>query len=192
MISFKKKNIFKWNIGLKDGIDNLIGLKFDTSDKRFKHEKSVTYKICKMEDIRSILYHQIDIVTTKDYGTLDMLIKIELQAKLLSLNVISPESFLTVLKLPKRDLIELILSMNLYYEDNEENVSETHEENDMDEGMDNGQNDYQENNFYNYYGGISNHQQYWQYNQHYHQDQDQEQWQQWQYWQQWNQWNGHQ
>ena len=143
-----------------------------------------------MEDFRSMLYHQIDIVKTKDYGTLDMLIKIELQAKLLSLNVIAPESFLTVLKLPKRDLIELILSLNLYYyEDNEENVSETHEENDMDEGMDNGQNDYQENNFYNYYGGINNHQQYWQYNQHYHQDQDQEQWQQWQ---QWNQWNGHQ
>ena len=145
-----------------------------------------------MEDIRNILFHQIDIVTTKDYATLDLLIKIELQAKLLSLNVIAPESFLTVLKLPKRDLIELILSMNLYYEDNEDNVSETHEENDMDEGIDNGQNDYQENNFYNYYGGISNHQQYWQYNQHYHQDQDQEQWQQWQHWQQWNQWNGHQ
>ena len=144
-----------------------------------------------MEDIRNILFHQIDIVTTKDYATLDMLIKIELQAKLLSLNVIAPESFLTVLKLPKRDLIELILGMNLYYaEDNEDNVSETHEENDMDEnneGIDNGQNDYHENNFYNYYGGISNHQQYWQYNQHYHQDQDQEQWQQWQ---QWNQWNG--
>ena len=87
-----------------------------------------------MEDIRNILFHQIDIVTTKDYATLDMLIKIELQAKLLSLNVIAPESFLTVLKLPKRDLIELILSMNLYYaEDNEDNVSETHEENDMDE-----------------------------------------------------------
>ena len=149
-----------------------------------------------MEDIRNILFHQIDIVTTKDYATLDLLIKIELQAKLLSLNVIAPESFLTVLKLPKRDLIELILSMNLYYaEDNEDNVSETHEENDMDENnerIDNGQNDYQENNFYNYYGGISNHQQYWQYNQHYHQDQDQEQWQQWQHWQQWNQWNGHQ
>ena len=148
-----------------------------------------------MEDIRSILYHQIDIVTTKDYATLDLLIKIELQAKLLSLNVIAPESFLTVLKLPKRDLIELILSMNLYYEDNEDNVSETHEENDIDEdneGIDNGQNDYQENNFYNYYGGISNHQQYWQYNQHYHQDHDQDQWHQWQHWQQWNQWNGHQ
>ena len=149
-----------------------------------------------MEDIRNILFHQIDIVTTKDYATLDMLIKIELQAKLLSLNVIAPESFLTVLKLPKRDLIELILGMNLYYaEDNEDNVSETHEENDMDEnneGIDNGQNDYHENNFYNYYGGINNHQQYWQYNQHYHQDQDQEQWQQWQHWQQWNQWNGHQ
>ena len=129
-----------------------------------------------MEDIRSILFHQIDIVTTKDYATLDMLIKIELQAKLLSLNVIAPESFLTVLKLPKRDLIELILSMNLYYaEDNGDNVSETHEENDMDEnneGIDNGQNDYQENNFYNYYGEISNHQQCWQYNQHYHLEAD--------------------
>ena len=140
-----------------------------------------------MEDIRNILFHQIDIVVTKDYATLDMLIKIELQAKLLSLNVIAPESFLTVLKLPKRDLIELILGMNLYYaEDNEDNVSETHIENDMDEnneGIDNGQNDYHENNFYNYYGEINNHQQYWQYNQHYHQDQDQEQWQQW------NQWN---
>ena len=146
-----------------------------------------------MEDIRNILFHQIDIVTTKDYATLDMLIKIELQAKLLSLNVIAPESFLTVLKLPKRDLIELILGMNLYYaEDNEDNVSETHEENDMDEnneGIDNGQNDYHENNFYNYYGEINNHQQYWQYNQHYHQDQDQGQWQ---HWQQWNQWNGYQ
>ena len=144
-----------------------------------------------MEDIRNILFHQIDIVVTKDYATLDMLIKIELQAKLLSLNVIAPESFLTVLKLPKRDLIELILGMNLYYaEDNEDNVSETHEENDMDEnneGIDNGQHDYHENNFYNYYEGMNNYQQYWQYNQHYHQDQDQEQWQQWQ---QWNQWNG--
>ena len=144
-----------------------------------------------MEDIRNILFHQIDIVTTKDYATLDMLIKIELQAKLLSLNVIAPESFLTVLKLPKRDLIELILGMNLYYaEDNEDNVSETHEENDMDENngeIDDDQHDNHENNFYNYYGGMNNYQQYWQYNQHYHQDQDQEQWQQWQ---QWNQWNG--
>ena len=149
-----------------------------------------------MEDIRNILFHQIDIVTTKDYATLDLLIKIELQAKLLSLNVIAPESFLTVLKLPKRDLIELILGMNLYYaEDNEDNVSETHEENDMDEnngGIDDDQHDNHENNFYGYYGGMNNYQQYWQYNQHYHQDQDQEQWQQWQHWQQWNQWNGHQ
>ena len=139
-----------------------------------------------MEDIRNILFHQIDIVVTKDYATLDMLIKIELQAKLLSLNVIAPESFLTVLKLPKRDLIELILGMNLYYaEDNEDNMSETHEENDMDENngeIDDDQHDNHENNFYNYYGGMNNYQQYWQYNQHYYQDQ--EQWQQWQQWQQ--------
>ena len=147
-----------------------------------------------MEDIRNILFHQIDIVVTKDYATLDMLIKIELQAKLLSLNVIAPESFLTVLKLPKKDLIELILGLNLYYaEDNEDNISEVHEEtDDMDEnneGIDNGQHDNHENNFYGYYGGMNNYQQYWQYNQnqYYHQDQDQEQWRQWQ---QWNQWNG--
>ena len=162
-----------------------------------KHKKSVIEKIWEMEDIRDILFHQIDIVVARDYATMDLLTKIELQAKLLSLNVVAPESFLTVLKLPKKDLIELILGMNLYYaEDNEDNISEVHEEtDDMDEnneGIDNGQHDYHENNFYNYYGGMNNYQQYWQYNQHYHQDQDQEQWQQWQHWQQWNQWNGHQ
>ena len=144
-----------------------------------------------MEDIRDILFHQIDIVITKDYATMDMLTKIELQAKILSLNVIAPESFLTVLKLPKKDLIELILGLNLYYaEEDEDNMSETHEEiNDMDEnngGVDDDQHDNYENNFYNYYGGMNNYQQYWQYNQnqHYYQDQDQE------YWQQWQQWNG--
>ena len=148
-------------------------------------------KIWKMEDIRDILFHQIDIVITKDYATMDMLTKIELQAKILSLNVIAPESFLTVLKLPKKDLIELILGLNLYYaEEDEDNMSETHEEiNDMDEnngGIDDDQHDNHENNFYNYYGGMNNYQQHWQYNQnqHYYQDQDQE------YWQQWQQWNG--
>ena len=134
-----------------------------------------------MEDIRDILFHQIDIVIMKDYATMDMLTKIELQAKILSLNVIAPESFLTVLKLPKKDLIELILGLNLYYaEEDEDNMSETHEEiNDMDEnngGIDDDQHDNHENNFYNYYGGMNNYQQYWQYNQHYYQDQ--EQWQQ--------------
>ena len=144
-----------------------------------------------MEDIRDILFHQIDIVITKDHATMDMLTKIELQAKILSLNVIAPESFLTVLKLPKKDLIELILGLNLYYaEEDEDNMSETHEEiNDMDEnneGIDDDQHDNHENNFYNYYGGMNNYQQYWQYNenQHYYQDQDQEQWHQW------PQWNG--
>ena len=144
-----------------------------------------------MEDIRDILFHQIDIVITRDYATMDMLTKIELQAKILSLNVIAPESFLTVLRLPKKDLIELILGLNLYYaEEDEDNMSETHEEiNDMDEnneGVDDDQHDNYENNFYNYYGGMNNYQQYWQYNQnqHYYQDQDQE------YWQQWQQWNG--
>ena len=31
-----KETYFKRNIGLKDGIDNLIDMKPDTSDKRFK------------------------------------------------------------------------------------------------------------------------------------------------------------
>ena len=148
-------------------------------------------KIWKMEDIRDILFHQIDIVITRDYATIDMLTKIEIQAKILSLNIIAPESYLTVLRLPKKDLIELILGLNLYYaEEDEDNMSETHEEiNDMDEnngGIDDDQHDNHENNFYNYYGGMNNYQQYWQYNQnqHYYQDQDQE------YWQQWQQWNG--
>ena len=143
-------------------------------------------KIWEMEDIRDILFHQIDIVIARDYATMDLLTKIELQAKLLSLNVVAPESFLTVLKLPKKDLIELILGMNLYYtEDDQDNMSEIHEENDMDENngeIDDDQHDNHENNFYNYYGGMNNYQQYWQYNQHYYQDQ--EQWQQWQQWQQ--------
>ena len=151
-----------------------------------KHKKSVIEKIWEMEDIRDILFHQIDIVIVRDYATMDLLTKIELQAKLLSLNVVAPESFLTVLKLPKKDLIELILGMNLYYtEDDQDNMSEIHEENDMDENngeIDDDQHDNHENNFYNYYGGMNNYQQYWQYNQHYYQDQ--EQWQQWQQWQQ--------
>ena len=151
-----------------------------------KHKKSVIEKIWEMEDIRDILFHQIDIVIARDYATMDLLTKIELQAKLLSLNVVAPESFLTVLKLPKKDLIELILGMNLYYtEDDQDNMSEIHEENDMDENngeIGDDQHDNHENNFYNYYGGMNNYQQYWQYNQHYYQDQ--EQWQQWQQWQQ--------
>ena len=148
-------------------------------------------KIWKMEDIRDILFHQIDIVITRDYAIIDMLTKIEIQAKVLSLNIIAPESYLTVLRLPKKDLIEFILGLNLYYaEEDEDNMSETHEEiDDMDEnneGVDDDQHDNYENNFYNYYVRMNNYQQYWQYNQnqHYYQDQDQE------YWQQWQQWNG--
>ena len=142
-----------------------------------------------MEDIRDAVYNQIDIVITRDYAIIDMLTKIEIQAKVLSLNIIAPESYLTVLRLPKKDLIEFILGLNLYYaEEDEDNISETHEEmNDMDEnheGVNDDQHDNYENNFYNYYGEMNNYQQYWQYNQnqHYYQDQDQEYWQQWQQW----------
>ena len=144
-----------------------------------------------MEDIRDAVFNQIDIVITRDYAVIDMLTKIEIQAKVLSLNIIAPESYLTVLRMPKKHLIEFILGLNLYYaEEDEDNMSETHEEiNDMDEnngGIDDDQHDNHENNFYNYYGGMNNYQQHWQYNQnqHYYQDQDQE------YWQQWQQWNG--
>ena len=150
-----------------------------------------------MEDIRDAVYNQIDIVITRDYAIIDMLTKIEIQAKILSLNIIAPESYMTVLRLPKKDLIEFILGLNLYYtEEDEDNISETHEEmndmdenheemNDMDEnheGVNDGQhNRYGTNNFYNHYGGMNNYQQYWQYNQnqHYYPDQDQEYWQQW-------------
>ena len=145
-----------------------------------------------MEDIRDAVYNQIDILITRDYAIIDMLTKIEIQAKVLSLNIIAPESYLTVLRLPKKDLIEFILGLNLYYaEEDEDNMSETHEEmNDMDENQE-GVNDDQHNrygtdNFYGYYRDMNDYQQYWQYNQnqHYYQDQDQE------YWQQWQQWNG--
>ena len=137
-----------------------------------------------MEDIRDAVYNQIDIVITRDYAIIDMLTKIEIQAKVLSLNIIAPESYLTVLRMPKKDLIEFVLQLNLYYsEEHEDNMSE--EMNDMDENQE-GVNDDQHNrygtdNFYKYYGGKNNYQQYWQYNQnqHYYQDQDQEYWQQW-------------
>ena len=140
-----------------------------------------------MEDIRDAVYNQIDIVITRDYAIIDMLTKIEIQAKVLSLNIIAPESYLTVLRLPKKDLIEFILGLNLYYaEEDEDNMSETHEEmNDMDVNQE-GVNDDQHNrdgteNFYGYYRDMNDYQQYWQYNQnqHYYQDQDQEYWQQW-------------
>ena len=127
-----------------------------------------------MEDIRDAVYNQIDIVITRDYAIIDMLTKIEIQAKVLSLNIIAPESYLTVLRMPKKDLIEFVLQLNLYYsEEHEDNMSETHEEmndmNEVQERVNDEQHDgYGTDNFYNYYGGMNNYQQYWQYNQNQH------------------------
>ena len=135
-----------------------------------------------MEDIRDAVFNQIDIVITRDYAVIDRLTKIEIQAKVLGLNIIAPESYLTILRMPKKHLIEFILQLNLFYaEENENDMNETQE------GMnDDKHGRYGTDNFYGHYRDMNDYQQYWQYNQnqHYYQDQDQE------YWQQWQQWNG--
>ena len=137
-----------------------------------------------MEDIRDAVFNQVDIVTTRDYAVIDKLTKIEIQAKLLGLNIIAPESYLTILKMPKKHLIDFILQLNLFYaEENEDDMNETQE------GMNNDQHGrYGTDNFYGYHGDVNDYQQYWQHNQYqyvndYYQYSAQDQ----QYWQQ-NQW----
>ena len=153
-----------------------------------------------MEDIRDAVFNQIDIVITRDYAVIDRLTKIEIQAKVLGLNIIAPESYLTILRMPKKHLIEFILQLNLFYaEENENDMNETQEDmNDMNETQE-GMNDdqhgrYGTDNFYGYYGDMNDYQQYWQHNQdqHYYQysAQDQEYWQQWQNGMLFQQWNG--
>ena len=127
-----------------------------------------------MEEIRNAVFNEVDIVTTRDYAVIDKLTKIEIQAKVLGLNIIAPESYLTILKMPKKHLIDFILQLNLFYaEENGNDMSETQE------NMNQDQHDYQ---------------QYWQHNQdqHYYQysAQDQEYWQQWQNGMLFQQYNG--
>ena len=124
-----------------------------------------------MEEIRDAVFNQIDIVIMRDYAVIDRLTKIEIQAKVLGLNIIAPESYLTSLRMPKKHLIEFILQLNLFYaEENENDMNETQEDmNDMNETQE-GMNDdqhgrYGTDNFYGYYGDMNDYQQYWQHNQ---------------------------
>ena len=151
-----------------------------------------------MEEIRNAVFNEIDIVTTRDYAVIDKLTKIEIQSKLLGLNIIAPESYLTILQMPKQRLIDFILQLNLFYaEESENNENAPSDMNDTQEGMDDdqyGRNG--TNNFYGYHGDVNDYYQYnnqdqyvndyYQYN-----NQDQHYWQQnqWQngiYFQQWN------
>ena len=68
----------------------------------------------------------------KDPTVLDQLTKLELQAKLLSLNIIARESILTILKLSKDELIKFILNLNMCYIDvieQEETIAENYTNN---------------------------------------------------------------
>ena len=148
-----------------------------------------------MEEIRDAVFNQIDIVITRDYAVIDRLTKIEIQAKVLGLNIIAPESYLTILRMPKKHLIEFILQLNLFYaEENENDMNETQE------GMDDDQHGrYGTDNFYGYHGDVNDYQQHWQHNQdqyvndyYQYSAQDQQYWQQnqWQNGMLFQQWNG--
>ena len=139
-----------------------------------------------MEEIRNAIYNEIDIVTERDYAIIDKLTKIEIQSKLLGLNIIASESYLTILQMPKQRLINFILQLNLFYAEESENIeSAPSDMNDTQEGMDDDQYGRNEtNNLYGYYGYVND---YWQYNnQDHYYWQQQNQWQNGMYFQQWN------
>ena len=145
-----------------------------------------------MEEIRNAVFNEVDIVTTRDYAVIDKLTKIEIQAKVLGLNIIAPESYLTILKMPKKHLIDFILQLNLFYaEENENDMNETQE------GMNDDQHGrYGTDNFYGYHGDVNYYYQYNNQNQYvndYYQysAQDQQNWQQnqWQNGMLFQQWN---
>ena len=52
-----------------------------------------------MEELRRRLFDSIDIVIERDYIVIDQLTKLEIQAKILALQIIAPESILTVLQI---------------------------------------------------------------------------------------------
>ena len=138
-----------------------------------------------MEEIRNAIYNEIDIVTERDYAIIDKLTKIEIQSKLLGLNIIASESYLTILQMPKQRLINFILQLNLFYAEESENIeSAPSDMNDTQEGMDDdqyGRNG--TNNFYGYHGDVND---YYQYNNQEHYYWQQNQWQNGMYFQQWN------
>ena len=139
-----------------------------------------------MEEIRNAIYNEIDIVTERDYAIIDKLTKIEIQSKLLGLNIIASESYLTILQMPKQRLINFILQLNLFYAEESEDIeSAPSDMNDTQEGMDDDQYGRNEtNNSYGYHGDVND---YWQYNnQDHYYWQQQNQWQNGMYFQQWN------
>ena len=69
----------------------------------------------RMEELRTKFFNSVNIVEEKNSTVLNQLTKLELQAKLLALNIITPESILDVLKYSKKELVELIITLNLYY-----------------------------------------------------------------------------
>ena len=109
-----------------------------------------------MEEIRNAIYNEIDIVTERDHAIIDKLTKIEIQSKLLGLNIIASESYLTILQMPKQRLIDFILQLNLFYaEENEDDMNENQE------GMNNDQHGrYETDNFHGYHGDVNDYQQY--------------------------------
>ena len=131
------------------------------------------------------MFNEVDIVTTRDYAVIDKLTKIEIQAKLLGLNIIAPESYLTILKMPKQHLIDFILQLNLFYaEENENDENAPNDMNETQEWMDNDQyGRHGTNNFYGYHGDVNDYYQYSTQDQQYWQ---QNQWQNGMYFQQWN------
>ena len=76
-----------------------------------------------MEELRRKLFDSIDIVIEKNYTVIDQLTKLEIQAKILALQIISPESILTVLKMSKQELVRFILDLNMCYMDVTEETS---------------------------------------------------------------------
>ena len=114
-----------------------------------------------MEEIRNAVFNEIDIVTTRDYAVIDKLTKIEIQSKLLGLNIIASESYLTILQMPKQHLINFILQLNLFYAEESENIeSAPSDMNDTQEGMDDDQ--YGRNETHNLYGYYEDVNDYWQ------------------------------
>ena len=69
----------------------------------------------KMEELRTKFFNSVDIVEKKNPTVLNQLTKLELQAKLLALNIIADESTLDMPKYSKDELVEFIISLNLYY-----------------------------------------------------------------------------
>ena len=87
------------------------------------NKRSVLIKIQDMEELRRAIFDSIDIGTERNYNVIDQFTKLEIQAKIMGLQIISPESILTVLQMSKQELIKFILDLNLYYvDDTEESI----------------------------------------------------------------------